>query len=189
MFLIFAIRKDPVVYILIHISLWICALIAVAWISGSRTVGSWDIYILILIDTDKLYIEIFKLILFWFFIPSITAFFLFLSIQREIWPSISPWVSKSKWKLKVCNSQVSAKPSAVLNFILAWRTWVSPRLPLEWLSALWTVGHFFSLVLKYLWVTASPEVCRSADLSAGPLHCFLPSLEHAIILEVNKSKN
>lgn len=89
----------------IHRSPWTCALIAVEWISGIWAVGSWDIHILNLIWCWQ--------IIYWDFQITVLVvhfFFSFLSIQREIWPSSSPWVSKSKWLLKVCSSQVSAKP-------------------------------------------------------------------------------
>ena len=115
-------------------------------------------------------------------------FFSFLSIQREIWPSSSPWVSKSKWLLKVYSSQVSAKPR-VFESILTWKTWVSPGLLLESLLAWWTVGCF-SLVFRSLRVSHRVSwSVRSMALPASPLDCFLPSLEPAIILEMNKSEN
>ena len=167
----------------IHRSPWTCALIAVEWISGIWTVGSWDIHILNLIWCWQ--------IIYWDFqITVLVVHFFFPSYQfKERFGLAVPRESLNQndcWKFIVLKYLLSLE---CLNSILTWKTWVSPGLLLESLLAWWTVGCF-SLVFRSLRVSHRVSwSVRSMALPASPLDCFLPSLEPAIILEMNKSKN
>lgn len=168
----------------IHRSPLTCTLIAVEWISGIWTVGSWDIHILNLIWCWKIIywdFQITVLVVYYFF-------FFFLSVQREIWPSHSPLVCKSKWLLKVCSSQISAKPH-VFELHSCLESLGVGRVTIGVASSIMNSRLFLLPGLRALVCESwSAAVCRSVALGAAPLYCFFPSLEPAIILEMNNKQ-